>query len=243
MAELRRFNNSLWGVYLALILIPLILRPFPYRSLFFAPILALTVYVLCFTTTGKFDSDYYLGLQWLTYFWTASDYIIFTDVQRELRQVTLNPAHPADKTPIEQGSLWRRTQWAVSLFSSPRGVGWAHEPTSVLPPHPPLDIPRVTFVIQRLSYAFAIFLLHDAANLHVRWNDVYRPDGPGYTGRGWPGRFVAAIGYGTSAYSAMMLLSILLSALTVAVGLSRPEEWPLLFGGPREAWTIRRFWG
>ncbi|KAJ7768577.1 hypothetical protein DFH07DRAFT_954469 [Mycena maculata] len=30
---------------------------------------------------------------------------------------------------------------------------------------------------------------------------------------------------------------------SVALGFSRPEEWPPLFGGPREAWTIHRFWG
>jgi hypothetical protein len=197
------------------------------------------------TTTGTFNGDYYLGCAWLTWFWFASDYIFLTDVQRELRQVPLRPPTNAAVTegPIENAPLWRRIRWAIALLNSPRGIGWAHEPTSALPAHPPLGISRPTFVVQRLWKAVQFFILHDACNLHVRWNTMFHPDGPDWTADGWGWRAVAAAGWGFSAYSAMMLGTSLLSAGSVACGLSDPEEWPPLFAGPREAWSIRNFWG
>ncbi|KAJ7139583.1 membrane bound O-acyl transferase family-domain-containing protein [Mycena epipterygia] len=234
------FHNSLWAVYLSLILLSLIVKPSPYRRLFFVPVLALTFYVCC-STTGAFDSDYYLGTGWFTIFWTASDYILFIDVQRELRQV---PAPASDRGgAIENASLWRRTRWGLALLNSPRGVGWAHEPTAALPAHPPADTPRLTFVAQRLWKAAQFFVLHDLCNLHIRWNDSFRPTGPEWTALGWGWRLVAAAGWALSAYSAMAIGPLLLSAASVALGASSPDEWPPLFGGPREAWSIRRFWG
>ncbi|KAJ6514288.1 membrane bound O-acyl transferase family-domain-containing protein [Mycena vitilis] len=239
------FSDALWGVYLSLLLVSLVVKPTPYRGLLFLPILPLTAYVLL-STTGTFNGDYYLGLGCLTMFWTASDLMVFTDVQRTLCQVPLKGAAAApaiEEGPIEDASLWRRTRWAFALLNSPRGVGWAHEPTSALPAHPPAGTPRATFVAQRLWKAMQFFLLHDACNLHVRWNAMYRPDGAGWTADGWIWRGVVTAGWGLSAYSALMLGTSLLSAGSVACGLSEPEEWPPLFGGPREAWTIRKFWG
>ncbi|KAJ7626833.1 membrane bound O-acyl transferase family-domain-containing protein [Roridomyces roridus] len=240
--SLHPFNPSLLGLYSLLILVPLVVRPSPYRPLCFIPILALTAYVLCFTSTGTFEGDYYLSIQWLTYFFAASDYILLTDVQRELRQVSLNPASSVDKRLVEERSLWDRTRLALSLLSTPRGIGWAHEPRHNIPAHPPASTPRTTFICKRLLCALTFFLMHDAANLHVRWNEMYRADGRGWMADGWAWRAVACIGYGASAYSAIEMIGILGSVLSVVVGVSRPEEWPMLFGGPREAWTIRRFW-
>ncbi|KAJ7785141.1 hypothetical protein DFH07DRAFT_948222 [Mycena maculata] len=223
MASLHRFNDAFWGAYLLLIFLPLIIKPFPYRSLFFAPILALTAYVLCTTTTGTYNGDYHLALGWLTLFCSASDYIVFTDVQRTLRRVSLNPAvPPPDSGPIEDASLWRRVWWAAALLGSPRGVGWSHEPVSALPPHPSASTPKFTFVSQRLARAVGFFLLHDACNLH---------------------RFIVGASWGMSAYTALVIGTSILSAGSVALGFSGPEEWPPLFGGPREARSIRRFWG
>ncbi|KAJ6533175.1 membrane bound O-acyl transferase family-domain-containing protein [Mycena capillaripes] len=240
------FRNALWAPYLSLLLLALLVRPSPYRSLFFLPLLPLTAYVLL-CTTGTFNGDYYLGSTWLTWFFFASDYILLTDVQRALRQVRLKriivtPAASEPEGPIENATLWRRTRWALALLNSPRGVGWAHEPAA-LPVHPPAGTPRATFVAQRLFKAAQFFVLYDASNLHVHKNTMFHANGPDWTAHGWGWRAVAAAGWGLSVYSKMMLGSSLYSAASVACGLSDPEEWPPLFAGPREAYTIRRFWG
>nr|GAT54712.1 predicted protein [Mycena chlorophos] len=234
------FHDAQWALYIVLMQLPLIVKPSPYRPLFFVPILALTVYT-AYSTKGRFLDDYYVNLQWMTYFWTASDHILLTDVQRELRQVPLR--HPDDKNGIEHTSLWRRICWGNSLFFSPRGVGWAHEPTDSLPPHPPADISRTRFVLQRLRSAIIFFLIHDACNLHVRWNPMYWPDGPGYRTSGWMWRLVATASWGLSASTMMCLLFTIISIVAVGSGLSEPYAWPAFMGSPRDAYTLRRFWG
>ncbi|KAJ7030352.1 membrane bound O-acyl transferase family-domain-containing protein [Mycena alexandri] len=204
------FNPSLWGVYIALNLLPLTVKPSPYRRLFFLPIVGLTGYVLL-CTTGTFREDYFLALAWLTIFCFASDYILITDVQRELRQVPVKP-----DSAIEHAPLLRRLRWALDLFHSPRGVGWAHEPTTTLPPHPQAGTGRGKFVAHRLWKALQFFVLFDLCNLHMYMNTMY---------------------------PSLMLLSSILSVGSVACHLSNPEDWPPLFASPLEAWTIRRFWG
>ncbi|KAF7341689.1 MBOAT-2 domain-containing protein [Mycena sanguinolenta] len=236
MVEPHPFNAVLWVPYLLLVLLALIVKPFPRRALLFLPIPPLTVYVLL-STTGEFLSDYLLGLSWLLVFWFSSDYILLTDVQRTLRQV------PASKAPIENASLWRRTRWAISLLLSPRGVGWAHEPTTALPAHPAAGTSRVTFIAQRLWKTLLFFLVHDAANLHVQYNTMFRADGPGWRADGWAWRAVIVLSWALSTYSSMMMTSNILSIVGVASGLSRPEDWPAFFGAPHEAYTIRKMWG
>ncbi|KAJ6453725.1 membrane bound O-acyl transferase family-domain-containing protein [Mycena sanguinolenta] len=231
MVDPYSFNPVLWVPYLSLVLFALIVKPF----LLFLPIPPLTAYVLL-STTGAFLSDYGLGLAWLLLFCFSSDYILLTDVQRTLRQM------PAPKEPIENASLWRRTQWAISLLHSPRGVGWAHEPTTALPAHP-TRTSRVAFIANRLLKTLLFFLVHDAANLHVRYNTMFRGDGPGWRADGWAWRAVVVLSWALSSYSSMMMTANILSIVSVASELSRPEDWPALFGTPHEAYTIRKFWG
>ncbi|KAJ7712524.1 membrane bound O-acyl transferase family-domain-containing protein [Mycena metata] len=216
------FNPALWVVLFVLYVLPLAVKPSPYRRLFFLPIIPLTVYALL-CTTGTFRGDYSIGNVWLSYCCFASDYILITDVQRELRQVRVKP----DSVPIENASLLRRLRWALDLFTSPRGVGWAHEPTNVLPPHPPPGTGRARFVAHRLLKTLQYWVVLHLCNLHMSTNNMFRVDGPDWTAVGWGWR-VGALWPG---------------AVSVACGLSNPEDWPPLFASPLEAWTIRRFWG
>ncbi|KAJ7804165.1 membrane bound O-acyl transferase family-domain-containing protein [Mycena olivaceomarginata] len=245
------FSGVLWLVYISLVLLALVAKPSHNRKLFFLPIPPLTAYVLLLTTTGDFNTDYILGLFWLLLFWFASDYIAVTDVQRTLRQVpptrtrtvlTKNK-NDKDKEPIENESVWRRTRWALALLFSPRGVSWAHEPTTVLPAHPPASTSRLAFIARRLLTAFLLFIVHDAANLHVRWNPMFRADGPGWTADGWGWRALVVIGWAVSSYTIMFLIATIISVVGVACRLSYPEEWPPFFGSPGDAYTIRQLWG
>jgi len=240
------FNSALWIPYLSLILLGLIVKPSPYRRLLFLPIPPLTAYVLL-STTGAFITDYFLGLSWLPLFWFASDYILLTEVQRTLRQranrTTTNGVDVDKEQSIETASIWRRTRWAVALLLSPRGVGWAHEPTTVLPARAPAGTSRAAFVVQSLRRALMFFIIHDACNLHVRWNPMFHADGPGWRADGLAWRAVVVMSWGLGAYTSLLLRGTLLGAVCVACGVSEPEEWPPLLGPLGEAYTIRKFWG
>ncbi|KAF7324663.1 MBOAT-2 domain-containing protein [Mycena kentingensis (nom. inval.)] len=224
--------------YFLSILIALAVKSSPYRRLFFLPVLGTTVYTL-HSTTGDLLGDYYLAIFWFTYFWFASDYILFTDVQRELRQV---PPNPQDKNGVENASLWRRVRWSVSLMTSLRGVGWAHEPHNSLPARPAPTTSRLKFILHQLLHGLVLFLIHDIFNLHRRWNPMFRSSGPGWRTDGWIWRALAVITWGGQGSTAMCLLAVNASILAVAACLSEPQYWPALMGDPRELYTIRRFW-
>ncbi|KAF7341224.1 MBOAT-2 domain-containing protein [Mycena venus] len=249
MTQRRPFSGVLWLVYISLVLLALIAKPSPYRKLFFLPIPPLTAYVLLLTTTGDFNTDYILGLFWLLLFWFASDYILITDVQRTLYQVSPTRTvanknkNENEKELIEYKSVWRRTRWALALLLSPRGVGWAHKPTTAFPAHPAAGTSRLAFIAHRLLTAFFLFIVHDAANLHVRWNPMFRADGSGWTADGWGWRALVVMGWAVSSYTIIFLIATIISVVGVACGLSYPEEWPPFFGSPAEAYTIRRLWG
>ncbi|KAJ7869728.1 hypothetical protein B0H14DRAFT_2345926, partial [Mycena olivaceomarginata] len=224
----------------SLVLLALAVKPFPHRALFFLPIPPLTAYVLR-STTGNFNAEYVVGLMWLLLFWFASDYILLTDVQRTLRRVPPNRT-TAPKEIIENASLWHRTRWAVVLLNSPRGVGWTHEPT-VLPAHSVAGTSRAVFIVQRLWKALQLFIIHDASNLHQRWNPMFTSDGPGWRADGWMWRAIVVTGWCLSSYSIISLVATAVNVVNVACGLWRPEEWPPFFGSPADAYTIRRLWG
>ncbi|KAF7316085.1 MBOAT-2 domain-containing protein [Mycena indigotica] len=230
------FHNAQWVLYYVLLQLALVCQPSPYRRLFFLPILALTVYTAYSTKGGWFD-DYFMALQWTAYLCIGSDFILLTDVQKELHQLTNS------KNGIKHASRWERICWANSLFFSFRGVGWAHEPVEALPPHPPLNMTRPQFVLGRLKQAIMLFLLHDLANLHVRANDMFHPDGPGWRSNGWFWQITVVASWGLSVATMLCCLFVLLSMVAVGLGLSEPNGWPALMRSPREAYTIRRFWG
>ncbi|KAK7036140.1 MBOAT-2 domain-containing protein [Favolaschia claudopus] len=246
MVESRRFHPILCLLFISLIVLGVVARPSPLRRLYFLPILLLTLYILP-STTGDFVGDYYLGVTWLPWCFFASDYILLRD-QRTLHRVPLNrradsPDVKENSANIADASLWQRLKWSIALLSSPRGIGWSHDPTHALPPRPSPDTSRTSFVLTRLWTAFGFFVLNDACNIYMSWNTMYHVDGPEWTACGWGWRALAGAGWAINIYSSMMLNSSLLSAGCVALGISSPREWPALYGGPKEAYTVRRFWG
>ena len=109
---------------------------------------------------------------------SASHYLLLTDVQRELRLV-------GQRESITSSSFWARVKWGLHLLSSGRGVGWTHEPRSVLPPHPTLS--RVHFVVSRLAWLIAYLFINDVAIILTKHNPLYARDAPPFATQplGW----------------------------------------------------------
>ncbi|KAJ7845581.1 membrane bound O-acyl transferase family-domain-containing protein [Mycena leptocephala] len=227
MARTSPFSEAFTPLYFVLIIAALVPRPSPYRRLCFVPILLLTYFVVFHTTSGDPSADYGLRLLWLVYFLFASDYILLTDVQRELHRVPSSVCLPDDSPnggqvpSIQNTSPWRRLIWALDLFTSPRGVNWAHEPRSAIPTHPDPAMPRRTFIFRQLLKVVAIYLVYDLASLAVRASPAFAP------------------GVDTG----IATLHYLLGIICVAVHLTGPNEWPAFFGGVGDAWSVRSFWG
>ncbi|KAJ6483624.1 membrane bound O-acyl transferase family-domain-containing protein [Mycena vitilis] len=226
-------------LYIISLFTSLIIRPFPRRRLFFAPILVLTWRLLYDAEVG-----YLMSTAWFSYLIIASDYILVTNVQRELHQVPDSTDKRSLGNPIrniENAPLKSRIQWALQLFFNARGVGWAHEPRCVFSSRAPPNTPRIDFIARQVGSICANILLFDLANLHSHWNPGFSQH-IGMVAAGWRWRVVGTAAWALGAASAMSAAHCAASILCVALGVSRPQDWPPLFGSLADAASVRTFW-
>ncbi|KAF9077118.1 membrane bound O-acyl transferase family-domain-containing protein [Rhodocollybia butyracea] len=230
---LASFPGWAFPAYLILSFIPLVVRPSKYRYLYFLPILAISYKTLHYTT-GNVTNDYGIACGLFTLLFMSSDFILITDVQNELRSVK-----PPQVKPASQYALSGRISWAWDLFTNVRGVGWAHEPVSVLPPRPA----RKYFVVKQLASLAVLGLMFDLAMWHNSFNPAYFREGPSLAGYGWLWRFECIWGWAIPGYATLAAQNCVVSLISVGLGRSDPEDWPWLFGSFLDAWSVRRFWG
>ncbi|KAJ7136317.1 membrane bound O-acyl transferase family-domain-containing protein [Mycena crocata] len=235
----RPFPYGYFALFLTCILIPLSIR-IHRRRVFFVPLLLLTWRLMYDAQAG-----YITSTVWFTTLMMASDYILLTDVQRELRQlddaVDEHTPRPYKIQKIEHASLIRRIVWASQLLINTRGVGWAHEPRSAIPPGAPPKTSRAKFVARQVVGLCGALLLFDLANLHIRWNPAHSQR-MGLASVGYAHRVVGTVGWGVLAASGLSLPHYIASIVAIALGISRPQDWPPLFGSLADAATVRTFW-
>lgn len=225
--------SGIWALSQAFLISALVVRPSPYRWILFLPIASISVYLLFCTSTGNITRDDIVGSVILAYLFIASDYILLTDVQRDFHLI-------GQREEISQAPLSRRLRWGLRLFTSPRGVGWRHEPTASLAPHPKTTS-RITFVAYQMMWTGAYILVFDLVGIFNRWNLALAKDSLIDDG-GWSWRLRIASGFFVSAIAQTSLLYTIISATFVACCLSEPRDWPHLYGRWEDAYTLRRFW-
>ncbi|KAJ7757191.1 membrane bound O-acyl transferase family-domain-containing protein [Mycena maculata] len=235
------FPYAYLAVYLTILITGLATRPSPYRRLFFVPLIALTWRLLRDSEAG-----YITSMFWLSCLIMGSDYILLTDVQRELRQLPdstdRRAATSKSQQYIESAPLTWRLKWALHLFLDVRGVGWAHEPRAALPgSRAPPNTSRITFLVSQTARMLATILLFDLVNLHTRWNPAFGQR-MGLEAVDWPWRVVGTVGWAAGAYAGLALPHQAASIVCVAIGVSLPQDWPPLFGGLADAASVRTFW-
>jgi len=220
-----------------LLFIALAVRPSPYRKLWFLPILCLNIWLLFYVpNTGESPlTSNTLGCAVFGCLLAASDFILLTDVQKELRLQN-------DKRDIPASPLSARMVWAFSLMTSQRAIGWAHEPTGRIPAKPKTS--RWNFVVSRLFMGAYYCMLSDLLRILVQWHfAVVRR---GTTDVGVLGSLLDRMTFLTTLAEIQVGMTIpysFMSAVSVALGQTEPREWPAIFGSWSEAYTIGRFWG
>lgn len=233
------FPYAYLALYLSLFLSALITPPSPHRRLFFVPILFLTWRLLYDGEAG-----YLTSMLWFICLIMASDYILVTDVQRELYQVpdsidTRSPGMTIRK--VEKAPVNIRVQWALQLFFNPRGVGWAHERPSAFSWRAPPNTSRPKFIVRQLGCLCVSLLLFDLANLQARWNPAYAAR-MGMVSAGWRWRLVGTVWWAIGSGSGMLLYHYTASMVCLALCVSRPQDWPPLFGNLVDVTSVRTFW-
>ena len=201
--------------------------------LFFIPIASICIYMTFFCASSNPRSDYITIAPVTPIFFASLDYILLRKYQRELQPS--GRQKPLSKMPLKE-RLW----WATSLSGNPRGIGWTHEPTRYLPPRPSSTPGR--FILSQLMWMVFYLLQFDISNTFARANPCFATGGPSLTAFGWLWRPTAWL-YVSLTYSMFSILYIGYSIVSVAVGMSKPRDWPHLFGSLLNGYTLRNCWG
>jgi hypothetical protein len=218
-----------------LLLVGLVIRPSPYRWVLWPVIAGINYYShYMLSPTYYFAIIYLIRVILLACIAIASDFLLLTDVQRELHLVN-------QRLPISNFGPWDRLKWGIQLFVGFRGVGWNHEPKSALPPHP--NTTRFQFLMTRFCGLAVCVLITDVANIFIRSNPFFAQDSPPCIQQPWLWRFWGVFLFTISLYGNTILVHNVGSTVCVGSGLSNPDMWPHMFGEWGDAYTVRRFWG
>ena len=200
-------------------------KPSPYRWMFFPPVAVIATYLLLRSNVEAVT----------TLLLIASDFLVLTDVQRELRL-------KGQTKSISDAPLSDRLIWAVKLITGPRGIGWEHEPTAALAPRP-AGLTRGQFIVSRVKLLVLYALLLDVGQMIIRHNPSFHKTALPIAEQGLLSCSYAMLTYLIHCASIMTIVHTLIPSLVlVTAGLSEPSEWPHIFGSWSDAYTIHNFW-
>ncbi|KAF5365489.1 hypothetical protein D9757_012990 [Collybiopsis confluens] len=208
------------------------------RSVFFVALLSIAIFVVLHSTTGDPSTDYLYATIVSSLVFQSLDYLVISDPYTEFSLVDQPPSLAPSTLPF-----FSRLKWCAKLAFSPRGVGWKHEPKSVLPPHPSPQS-RLHFIfIRQLPSAFPLLLLADMGNLLVRSHPAFLPNGPSLSSVGPIMRYLNLLIFALPSYCTLQLIYIISSIIFTSLHLYSPQDFPSYIGSWGDAYTIRRFWG
>jgi hypothetical protein len=203
----------------------------------FLPIAAVSCYLVCCTTTGDVTVDQGLGTAILSQLMVAADYILITDIQRDI--------YPKDQPPRVKGAeaditLKKRFRRALSPYTSPRGIGWSFEPRTL--PKPSTK-PRFAFVSSRIARALAGTLIRTFASVMVNSNPALSGNTLSVRDMGWFYHTTGVFAFALNTVAQVNTVHCVLAAFCAGVGISGPQEWLDVFGSPFDAYSVQGFWG
>jgi len=233
MHQKTEFKSILFLLAWGITLLSLVVRPSPYRRLLFIPTLSICLYLAFYTTSADIASKNAVACTAFSLIFFSLDLTALTDVQNELRLV-------GQKTSISTASLSDRFWWALRLLSSPRGIGWAHEPTTHILPHPTTS--RVRFLSNQLLRTAKFIIIFDIVRVLSYSNPYFQKGGPSLADAGllWRSTVLALV---ITTYASLARVYTIYSIVSVGFGLTVPGDWPPLFGYLGDAYTVRRSWG
>lgn len=239
------FSDGLMNFSQLIQFVALVVPPSPFRRLLFLPILVNNIYLILYTTTGNPARDNIVGSVLATYLLTASDYILLTDVQRELRRHgERRPISANHEKSIQDGdapmkpSITQRMLWGLQLMTNVRGIGWAHEPSKSL--RSKTSQSRWAFVRGRFFITLVYIAFYDVAGIYRHWLDH---EGLLFGRLGLLRRASFLLAFLVTSVTYVCIPYFFLSVVAVAIGITQPADWPHMFGYWSNAWSLRNFWG
>jgi hypothetical protein len=237
MEERKPFSAALLSLIAPTLVVSLVVQPTRYRPILFPVVLGIAYYLLCYTTTGDVVTDIMIAAAITPYVATAFDFIVLTEPQTQLFQ--LGQKVPSASFP----SIWQKLKWALDLLSSPRGIGWTHEPSSKLPPTPfTANASRLKFIASQLFTVAAHYFMWDVCAIYAQNAPALQIGGPPLSEQPLLRKCLNIWAWAIPAAAGLSISHCLLSALMVGLGFWDIAQWRPLFGSWKEAYTVRRLW-
>ncbi|KZT51240.1 hypothetical protein CALCODRAFT_146654 [Calocera cornea HHB12733] len=143
---------------------------------------------------------------------------------------------------IQQQPLdWKKILLALELTVNSRGIGWNFDVRGSKSSRLTSTESRAQFIVRQVARGTAAWLLIDLTRTIFRYRNTCHIQGSLFQdGPTWQAVYVLA-GW-TNIAGSMVVPHAVIAAITVGVGLYRPEDWPKMFD-IAEGYTVRRFWG
>ncbi|KAF5365502.1 hypothetical protein D9757_012979 [Collybiopsis confluens] len=208
------------------------------RSVFFVALLSIAIFVVFYSTTGHPSTNYIYATSLWSLIFQSLDYLVIVDPYTEFSLVDQPPSSSPSALPFLS-----RLKWSTKLVLSPRGIGFKHEPKSVLPPHPSPQS-RLRFIfLHQLPSLVPYLLLADIGNLLLRSHPSFLPNGPSLSSVGPIMRYINVFIFALGSYCTLQLNYIISSIIFTSLHFYSPQDFPSLMGSWGDAYTVRRFWG
>ncbi|RPD61545.1 hypothetical protein L227DRAFT_562600 [Lentinus tigrinus ALCF2SS1-6] len=236
--------NALTQLLLPEIALPVLVAarlPFPVKAAASVVLLGSILRTFLTATSGVVVNDYAIGSAVLgNTFFNILLFVWITDPMVEFRYL-----RDADPSPLASRSFLARLYNSLRVIRNYRLIGW----NTQIPSVPlPFKGTRTQFLYHRVKQFLWSFVLTDFTESYVYpFYHLYVPgstDPPLPTGfdglllRSWN-----ALVWLAMTYAILKMYYEAASLLAVGLGLSRPEDWPDMFGNWSDAYTIRRLWG
>ncbi|KAF9024661.1 hypothetical protein BDZ89DRAFT_115711 [Hymenopellis radicata] len=130
----------------------------------------------------------------------------------------------------------------LRLSTSLRSVGWSNEPNVFRPRAVPGTL-RTSFIAKKVASMLRWAVAVDAATMYVMQCPAFMKEGVSFALRPWYWKPVDMLFWVTMVEGNAVLVHGAVTLISVALHLSRPEDWTHSFGYWSDAYTIRRFWG
>ena len=202
---------------------------------FFFAHCVIVIPIICWTRIGHPVLDIFRGGFLAFSIVQASHALLLGDARKKFRL-------RGQAKPFENLLLIERVWWSLMWLSSPRAVGWTHEPTYRLPPRWKSK-GRYHFILSQIKWLTWYMFFLEITRVPIFWKPTIAPSNPlaGSYEFLWRQAYVYAAGLG--GYAAMCVIWHSLTITMVSYYIFEPEDFPPLFGSLKEAYTVGRFWG
>ncbi|KAF8997294.1 membrane bound O-acyl transferase family-domain-containing protein [Cyathus striatus] len=149
--------------------------------------------------------------------------------------------HNNQEKPASEMSFISRLKWGINLLFNLKGSNWNCAAPGIRYPE---STSRWRFVFSQLLWAGFYYLLADILCIYTRGHPAFTyPPTEVFGSRGLGWQAVNVMIFWTLAVSFMSRNHATLAAVTVALGMYDPQDWPAFFGVWSRTKSIRAFWG